>query len=226
MNHRRIAAATATVWLVSIPIGAVIHHGVLGSVYAANAAAFRPDTDVVQRLPIGYAGLVLGFWAAAVMYAKTSPRSSSILGGIQFGLLIGADRRESCGRLELRHAADFGRGWRRRSNGVHVLVCGLWCNHRRDIPAGPGRTRSDAVRIRPCSLRRTSAATQVSYLPAAGFAPPKSSGARKNLPSCTLPDGAGEASVPTDRGPDAAGPITVEANKSTARPRCESPRLW
>jgi hypothetical protein len=90
MNHRRIAAATATVWLVSIPIGAVIHHGVLGSVYAANAAAFRPDTDVVQRLPIGYAGLVLGFWAAAVMYAKTSPRSSSILGGIQFGLLIGA----------------------------------------------------------------------------------------------------------------------------------------
>ena len=89
MNHRRIAAATATVWLVSIPLGAVIHHGGLGSVYAANAAAFRPDADVVQRLPIGYAVEVLGFWAAAVLYAKTSPRSSSILSGIQFGLLIG-----------------------------------------------------------------------------------------------------------------------------------------
>jgi len=30
MNHRRIAAAALTAWLVSIPFGAFIHHGVLG----------------------------------------------------------------------------------------------------------------------------------------------------------------------------------------------------
>jgi hypothetical protein len=61
MNYRRIAAAAATAWLVSIPVGAVIHHGVLGGVYAANAAAFRPDTDVVHKLPIGYAAALIGF---------------------------------------------------------------------------------------------------------------------------------------------------------------------
>jgi hypothetical protein len=55
-----------------------------------HAGAFRPDPDVVQRLPIGYAVQALGFWAVAVTYAKTSPRSSSILGGIRFGLRIGA----------------------------------------------------------------------------------------------------------------------------------------
>jgi hypothetical protein len=55
MNHRRIAAAAGTAWFVSIPFGAFIHHGMLGSIYAANAAAFRPDPEIVRRLPIGYA---------------------------------------------------------------------------------------------------------------------------------------------------------------------------
>jgi hypothetical protein len=89
MNYRRIAAAAATAWLVSIPVGAVIHHGVLGGVYAANAAAFRPDTDVVHKLPIGYAAGLIGFWVVAYLYAERSPRPSSFLSGIRFGLLIG-----------------------------------------------------------------------------------------------------------------------------------------
>jgi hypothetical protein len=89
VNYRRIAAAAATAWLVSIPVGAVIHHGVLGGVYAANAAPFRPDADVVHKLPIGYAFQLLGFSAVSFMYAETSPRSSNILRGIRFGLLIG-----------------------------------------------------------------------------------------------------------------------------------------
>ena len=55
MNHRRIAAATATVWLVSIPLGALIHHGVLAvqllgvwaAVYGAIIGAiYRPVVDV------------------------------------------------------------------------------------------------------------------------------------------------------------------------------------
>ncbi len=40
MNYRRIAAAAVTAWLVSIPLGAFIHHGVLGNVDAADAASY------------------------------------------------------------------------------------------------------------------------------------------------------------------------------------------
>jgi hypothetical protein len=36
MNRRRIAAAAVTAWVVSIPFGAFMHHGVLGSVYAGD----------------------------------------------------------------------------------------------------------------------------------------------------------------------------------------------
>jgi hypothetical protein len=79
MSYRRIAAAAVTVWIVSIPFGALIHHGVLGGVYAANAAAFRPDADIVRRLPIGYAVQLLGFFGAAFLYAETSPRPSGIV---------------------------------------------------------------------------------------------------------------------------------------------------
>jgi hypothetical protein len=59
LNYRRVTAAAVAAWLVSIPLGTIIHHGVLGDVYAADAAAFRPDVDVVRRLPIGYAA---GYW--------------------------------------------------------------------------------------------------------------------------------------------------------------------
>jgi GDSL-like Lipase/Acylhydrolase family len=38
MNHRRIVAAAGAAWFVSIPFGAFIHHGMLGRMYAANAA--------------------------------------------------------------------------------------------------------------------------------------------------------------------------------------------
>ena len=90
MSYRRIAAAAVTVWIVSIPFAALIHHGVLGGVYAANAAAFRPDADIVRRLPIGYAVQLLGFFGAAFLYAETSPRPSGIVRGIRFGMLMGA----------------------------------------------------------------------------------------------------------------------------------------
>jgi hypothetical protein len=70
MNHRRIAAAAGTAWFVSIPFGAFIQHGMLGRIYAANAAAFRPDPEIIRRLPIGYAVELVGFFIAAAMYAR------------------------------------------------------------------------------------------------------------------------------------------------------------
>jgi hypothetical protein len=89
MNHVRIAAAAGTAWLVSIPFGAFVHHGILGSVYAANAAAFRPDPEIVRRLPIGYAVELVGFFIAASMYARLYAGGRGIIEGLRFGALVG-----------------------------------------------------------------------------------------------------------------------------------------
>jgi hypothetical protein len=89
MSHRRLAAAAVTAWLVSIPLGAFIHHGILGSVYAADSAAFRPDGEIVRRLPVGYVIQLIGFFGAATMYAQLDSPRRGVLQGFSFGLLLG-----------------------------------------------------------------------------------------------------------------------------------------
>ena len=89
MNHRRIAAAAGTAWLVSIPFGAFMHHQMLGRIYTANAAAFRPDPEIIRRLPIGYAVELVGFVIAASMYARLYAGGRGILAGLRFGALVG-----------------------------------------------------------------------------------------------------------------------------------------
>jgi hypothetical protein len=89
MNHRRIAAAAVTAWFVSIPLGAFIHHGVLGSVYAGDPSAFRPDVDIVRRLPVGYVFQLIGFLCATLMYAQLDSPRRGILQGLRFGVLLG-----------------------------------------------------------------------------------------------------------------------------------------
>jgi hypothetical protein len=89
MNYRRIAAAAGAAWFVSIPFGAFIHHGMLGRLYAANAAAFRPGPEIIRRLPIGYAAQLIGFCIAAWMYARLHSGKRGILEGLRFGAMIG-----------------------------------------------------------------------------------------------------------------------------------------
>jgi hypothetical protein len=64
MKARRIAAAAITAWLLSIPLGTFLDHGIFGSVYAANAVAFRTDPETIRRLPIAYAVQLVGFRTA------------------------------------------------------------------------------------------------------------------------------------------------------------------
>lgn len=89
MNGRRIPAAAIPAWFVSIPLGALIHHGVLGAVYAADAAAFRTDAETVRRLPIGYGVQLIGFFVAASMYARRPSRQGGTVHGLEFGLSLG-----------------------------------------------------------------------------------------------------------------------------------------
>jgi len=87
MNYRRIVVAAITTWVASIPLGAFVHHGLLGRVYAADAGVFRPDADVLRRLPVGYGVQLFGFLAASLMFAEMSSSRSGVLRGIRFGLL-------------------------------------------------------------------------------------------------------------------------------------------
>jgi hypothetical protein len=89
MKHGRIAAAAGAAWFASIPFGAFIHHAILGSLYAANAGAFRPDPEIVRRLPIGYAVQLVGFVGAAAVYARLYSGGRGIIEGLRFGALIG-----------------------------------------------------------------------------------------------------------------------------------------
>jgi hypothetical protein len=89
MNSRRIAAAAIIAWLISIPLGAVVHHGILGAVYAADAAAFRADSETVRRLPVGYVTELFGFVVAASMFASRRPEQRSVVDGLRFGFSLG-----------------------------------------------------------------------------------------------------------------------------------------
>jgi hypothetical protein len=88
MNHRRIAAA-GSAWLVSIPFGAFIHHAILGGIYAASAAAFRPDPEIVRRLPIGYARATGRIPLRCLDVRPAVLGGRGIVEGLRFGILIG-----------------------------------------------------------------------------------------------------------------------------------------
>ena len=80
-DGKRIVTAAVTTWLVSIPIGAFIHHDMFEAIYAANAAAYRPDPEIVRRL--------IGLLAVAYVFARLHPERRGIVDGLRFGALMG-----------------------------------------------------------------------------------------------------------------------------------------
>ena len=87
MNFARIAAAAVVAWIVSIGIGFVVNDVLLVGLIDSNAAAMRPDADVLANLPVGFAALLVGFFAFAYMYAKGYEGGSGVVEGIRFGVL-------------------------------------------------------------------------------------------------------------------------------------------
>ena len=88
MNFARVAASALAAWVVSIPIGFLVNTVLLKDLYAANAAAMRPEEAVMANVPLGYAGLLVGFFSFAYMYAKGYEGTNGILEGIRFGVLV------------------------------------------------------------------------------------------------------------------------------------------
>ncbi len=87
MNFMRIAAAAVVAWIVSIAIGYVVNTFLFADLYAANQAAFRPEAAMMANLPLGFAFMLLGFFAFAYAYAK-GYEGGGVLEGIRFGVLV------------------------------------------------------------------------------------------------------------------------------------------
>ena len=88
MNFGRIAAAAVVAWIVSLGLGFFVNDFLLAGLVAANASALRPDADVIAKLPIGFAFLLIGFFAFAYAYAKGYEGGDGVLEGIRFGVLV------------------------------------------------------------------------------------------------------------------------------------------
>src|SRR5687767_15947462 len=70
MNFARIALAAVAAWIVSLPVGYVINDFLLADIYEANRSALRSSADVTANLPLGFAFVLVGFFAFAYAYAK------------------------------------------------------------------------------------------------------------------------------------------------------------
>jgi hypothetical protein len=89
MNFPRIALAAMAAWIVSLVVGFVVNDFVLADVLLANQAAMRPESELTSRLPVGFAFLLVGFFAFAYAFAKGYEGTNSVMEGVRFGVLTG-----------------------------------------------------------------------------------------------------------------------------------------
>jgi hypothetical protein len=88
MNFPRVAMAAVAAWIVSLPLGYLVNEVILKDVFAANAAALRPEAAVNANLPIAMGMMLLGFFAFAYAYAKGYEGDSGVIEGVRFGVLV------------------------------------------------------------------------------------------------------------------------------------------
>ncbi|HEY6360365.1 MAG TPA: hypothetical protein VIX63_04635 [Vicinamibacterales bacterium] len=88
MNFGRIAAAAVVAWIVSLGLGFLVNDVLLADLIAANASAHRPEAELTGNLPIGFAFLLLGFFAFAYAYAKGYEGGNGVVEGVRFGVLV------------------------------------------------------------------------------------------------------------------------------------------
>jgi hypothetical protein len=88
MNYARIVTAAVVAWVVSIGIGFLVNEVLLRDLILANAAAMRPQEEMVAKLPLGFAFLLVGFLAFAYAYAKGYEGGHGPMEGVRFGVVV------------------------------------------------------------------------------------------------------------------------------------------
>ncbi len=87
MNLARVAAAALVAWVVSIGVGFFVNTLLFADLAVANTPPMRPEADVMGLLPIGFAFMLLGFFAFAYAYAKGYEGGNGIVEGAKFGVV-------------------------------------------------------------------------------------------------------------------------------------------
>jgi hypothetical protein len=88
MNYARIVTAAVVAWVVSIGIGFLVNEVLLKDLMLANAAAMRPQDEMLAKLPLGFAFLFVGFLAFAYAYAKGYEGGHGPMEGVRFGVIV------------------------------------------------------------------------------------------------------------------------------------------
>jgi hypothetical protein len=88
MNFARVAAAAVSAWLVSLVVGFVVNDILLKGIFQANAAALRPEATIQANVPLGFAFMLVGFFAFAYAYAKGYEGTNGVMEGIRYGVLV------------------------------------------------------------------------------------------------------------------------------------------
>ncbi|MGE0393048.1 MAG: hypothetical protein AB7I25_06100 [Vicinamibacterales bacterium] len=89
MNVKRLAMGVIAAWVVSIILGYVVNEILLKGLFEANAAAFRPEAELMANLPVGFGFMLLGFCVFGYMYVKGYEGGSGVGEGARFGAMVG-----------------------------------------------------------------------------------------------------------------------------------------
>lgn len=87
MNVKRLAMGVVAAWVVSVGLGFFVNEVLLAGLYDANAAAYRPEAELMANLPFGFT--LVGFFIFGYMYVKGYEDGSGVGESARFGVLIG-----------------------------------------------------------------------------------------------------------------------------------------
>lgn len=89
MNYPRVLMAALAALVVFFVYGFLVEGMLIRKDFAVSAALYRTSDLQMKYMPLGMASVLVGLFAATVLYAKWSAGASGAMTGLQFGLLMG-----------------------------------------------------------------------------------------------------------------------------------------
>lgn len=90
MDYKRLALAAVVAFVVDAIYGVVVWMMLLGNEFQANVpGVFRPEAEMNTKMPLVFAGGLLGIFVLTYIYAKGYEGGNGVKEGARFGLLIG-----------------------------------------------------------------------------------------------------------------------------------------
>src|SRR4051794_27417248 len=89
MNYPRIAMASVAAVIVFFVYGFLVEGMLIRKDFALSAALYRDSNAQMKYMPIGMASVLVGLFAATVLYAKWCGGASGAAIGLRFGFLMG-----------------------------------------------------------------------------------------------------------------------------------------